>query len=69
MNNSIELEIFLEENKEIFDGLGTFPDIMTIKLTKGAIPIANFSRRVSLAVKSRLGETFKLLINKRKYSL
>lgn len=50
MNNSIELENFLEENKEVFDFIGTFPDIMTIKLTKGAIPIANFPRRVPLAV-------------------
>jgi len=36
VNDSIELENVLEDNKEVFEGVVTFPDVMTIKLTKSS---------------------------------
>lgn len=37
---------------------------MKIKLTQGALPIANPSRRVPLTIKNRLGETLKSLTSR-----
>jgi len=45
------LDNFINENKDIFKGIGTFPDVMKIKLTEGVIPIANPPRRVPLTIK------------------
>lgn len=39
MNYSIELNNFRKKNKEVFDGIGSFPDTMKIKLTEGVISI------------------------------
>lgn len=64
MKCSSELDNFIKENKDIFEGIGTFPDVMKIKLTKGVIPIVNPPRRVPLTIKKRLGETLKLLTDK-----
>lgn len=63
-HDSNELKDFIKRNKDIFEGIRTFPDIMKIKLAEGVVPIANPPRRVPLTIKNRLGETLKLLTDK-----
>jgi len=61
---SSELDNFIKENKDIFEGIGTFPDVLIIKLTEGVRPVENPPRRVPLSIKKGLGETLKLLTDK-----
>lgn len=61
---SSELDKFISQNKEVFEGLGTFPEIVKIKIVKGAVPKANPPRRIPLALKDRLKQTLKVLVSK-----
>jgi len=61
---SVKLDNFIKENKDIFEGKGTFSDVMKIKLSKDAVPIAIPSQRVPLTIKNQLGEILKLLTKK-----
>ncbi|KAF0722199.1 putative retrotransposon-like family member retr-1-like protein, partial [Aphis craccivora] len=56
-----ELDNFISKNKDVFEGLGTFPDLVQIKLVDEAVPKANPPRRVPLALKRRLEQTLKEL--------
>ncbi|CAI6370293.1 unnamed protein product [Macrosiphum euphorbiae] len=64
VNKSSKLDKFICTNKEVFEGLGTFPDIVKIKIIDGVVPKANPPRRVPLAIKTRLEQTLKTLTNK-----
>lgn len=64
ISKSEELDNFKAKNKDVFEGLGTFPDLVQIKLVEEAVPKANPSRRVPLALKPRLEQTLKELTNK-----
>lgn len=54
ISKTAELDNFISKNKCVFEGLGTFPDLVQIKLVDEAVPKANPPRRVPLAVKPRL---------------
>jgi len=60
-----ELDNFISKNKDVFEGLGTFPDLVQIKLVDEAVPKANPPRRVPLALKRRLEQTLKERTNKK----
>jgi len=64
VNKSSKLDKFICANKEVFEGLGTFPDIVKIKIIDGVVPKANPPRRVPLVIKIRLEQTLKTLTNK-----
>jgi len=45
---------FVSENFDVFDGLGCFPEVLKLKLSNEAIPRANPARRVPLKIKDKL---------------
>lgn len=45
-------------------GLNTFPDVVKIKIIDGVIPKVNPPLRVLVAIKSRLEQSLKKLVNK-----
>lgn len=47
-------QAFLEKNKDLFEGLGTFREELTIKMKPGALSTAKPPRRIPLAIKHRL---------------
>lgn len=57
-------DVFINNNNDVFSGLGEFPDICTIKLKQGAVPKAVPPRRIPLKIKDKLEETLRLLVNK-----
>jgi hypothetical protein len=62
---SEELGNFKSKNKDVFEGLGSSPDLVQIKLSDEVVPKANPPRRVPLALKPRLEQTLKELTNKK----
>lgn len=45
---TVELDKFISKNKDVFEGLGTFPDLVQIKLVDEAVPKANPPREFHL---------------------
>lgn len=52
-----EKQEFIERNKDVFEGLGNFPDKINIKLIKEAIPKSCPPRRVPIKIYDRIQET------------
>lgn len=52
-----EKERFINKNIDVFTGMGSFPDLVAIKLSKEAIPKVCPTRRVPYAIKDKLRET------------
>ncbi|KAI5727811.1 hypothetical protein M8J77_007265 [Diaphorina citri] len=50
-------DVFLEKHKDVFQGIGQFPDLCSLKLKDGAVPRAQPSRRVPMKIKNKLRET------------
>lgn len=65
VNKSNKLDKFISSNKEVFEGLGIFPDIVKIKIIDGVVPKRNPPRRVPLAIRTRLEQTLKTLMDKK----
>lgn len=55
-NREFNKEKFISENRDIFEGVGLFSEILEIQLKKNSIPIAKPARRVPLAIRDRLKE-------------
>lgn len=68
-NNANEISskknMFYEKNKDIFTGLGCFPDICEIKLREGSIPKALTARRIPIKIKDKFKTTLHMLEQKR----
>lgn len=52
------------EFKDVFEGLGCFPDQCSIKLTSDAIPYASSARRIPLKIQQRLKDKLDDLVKK-----
>lgn len=58
-----KLKIF-EENKDVFEGLGCFPDKCKIKIKEGAQPTISTARRLPLKIKDKFKETLDSLVKR-----
>jgi len=56
LSNIDERSNFIEENIDVFEGIGKFPDQVQIKITNNAIPKSNSPRRVLVKILSKLKE-------------
>ncbi|GBN05281.1 hypothetical protein AVEN_90695-1 [Araneus ventricosus] len=54
---------FIENNKEIFTGVGKFEGKYTIKLKENSVPIAGPPRRIPVSLRPKLEKKFKKLEN------
>nr|XP_022902184.1 uncharacterized protein K02A2.6-like [Onthophagus taurus] len=54
---NVSSEAFVKQNKDVFEGLGTFHDLCKIEIRNDAKPVVNVPRRVPLAIKDRLKQT------------
>jgi len=57
-------DMFYEKNKDIFTGLGCFPDICGNKLKEGSTPIALTARRIPIKIKDKFKATLQMLEQK-----
>lgn len=55
---------FIQQNKEIFTGVGKFDKPYHIELAKNAVPVVKPPRRVPLKVKEKLKDALDLLVQK-----
>lgn len=51
---SVEKEKIIENNKNVFNEIGSFPDKVTIKINKDAVPKICPDRRIPYAIKEKL---------------
>jgi hypothetical protein len=62
IKNDVEVtEIFVKNNTDVFTGLGSFPECITIKLEKNAIPKSFPPRRVPFKIVDKLKETLEAM--------
>jgi len=54
VNKQVEKEKFILENKDIFEGIGKFPDMVIIKLKNNPNPVHNPPRRVPIKIYDKL---------------
>lgn len=52
------------KNKDVFEGLGCFPDVCRIRLQDDARPTVSSARRIPLKIKDKFHDTLELLENK-----
>lgn len=53
-NPGLEIGNFIKNNIDIFEGVGCFPDVCSLKLQEGIVPKASVARRVPILIKDRL---------------
>lgn len=54
---------FVNKNRDVFDGLGCFPDLCHLQLKEDAVPKAFPARRVPLKIKDKLKQTLDSLVD------
>jgi hypothetical protein len=52
-----ERQAIYDQNRDVFDGLGCFPDVYRIKLQDNALPTISPARRIPFKIKDRFRET------------
>jgi len=62
LNKQSEKEKFIQKNKEIFEGIGKFPDRIKIKLKNNPNPVCNPPRRVPIKIFNKLREQLNLMV-------
>lgn len=62
LDKQVEKEKFIQENKDIFEGIGKFPDMVKIKLKDNPNPVCNPPRRVPIKIFDKLREQLKLMV-------
>lgn len=61
--DSLEKERFIQNNIEVFRGLGEFPDQYHIKIKENATPVAASPRRVPFQIKDKLKRKLEVMVN------
>lgn len=54
VNSFTDVTSILTEYQDVFEGVGTFPESLTIKLKDSAVPVVKPPRRVPLTIRERL---------------
>lgn len=62
LNKQSEKEKFIQKNKEIFEGIGKFPDSIKFKLKNNPNPVCNPPRRVPIKIFDKLREQLNLMV-------
>ena len=60
--NAICNESFINNHREVFEGLGKIPGSVKIQLTNGAIPKKHYNKRFPLSVKDKLKAELNALV-------
>ncbi|CAI6369964.1 unnamed protein product [Macrosiphum euphorbiae] len=63
-NNELNQNKFVEMNLDVFEGVGCFPDVCSLKLKEGIIPKASIARRVPIKIKDKLKLKLEELVKK-----
>lgn len=58
-------EKFISKNSDVFQGIGSFKDVIQLKLDDKAVPVARPPRRLPLAIRKRLKDKLDSLIRKK----
>lgn len=61
-NLNSEKEIFINKNKDVFEGIGKFSDEIKIKLTKNAIPKLNPPRKEPIKIMNKFKDYLDMLM-------
>jgi len=64
--NELDKDKFVEINLDVFEGVGCFPDVYSLKLNEEIIPKARIARRVPIKIKDRSKIKLEELVEKKK---
>jgi len=53
-SNGLDINNFIEMNRDVFEGVGCFPDIFELTMKEGVTPKASIARRVPIKIKDKL---------------
>ncbi|XP_050058605.1 uncharacterized protein LOC126550676 [Aphis gossypii] len=53
-SNGLDINNFIEMNRDVFEGVGCFPDICKLTMKEGVTPKASIARRVPIKIKDKL---------------
>ncbi|XP_022162181.1 uncharacterized protein K02A2.6-like [Myzus persicae] len=62
--NESDINYFIENNRDIFEGVGCFPDVCKLTMKEGVTPKASVARRVPIKIKDKLKLKLEELVEK-----
>lgn len=56
--------MFIKKKNDVFEGVGCFPDVCSLKLKEGVMPKVSIARRVPIKIKDKLKLKLEELVKK-----